>query len=186
MYTVTTNQGDSYTFDITTGQIICSSSLWNKALAAFFVAVPLIVYFLIRRNPELSKPSQSLKRFSLRWLLVLMTVGCVWLWLATVNWPLAIAIIVAPLIGGGIARIWSRRPRAWLTGTLLAIYGFVGGLCLWTIFIEPLMWQSNRGQPFMTLLLLLAIVGLVGGAILGGVLERRAVAFTKQTAAQLP
>lgn len=186
IYTIDTDKGESYVFDIATGQIIRSSSLWNKILTVFFAAVPLTVYFMLRRKPQRLQPSRSLRRFSLRALLVLMSASCVWLWLATVSWPLAVAVILAPLIGGGIARVWSRRPRAWITGTLLAIYGFVWGLFLWAILIEPLMWEARRESLYACFLPAFAAMGLFGGAILGGVLERRVAAFTKQTGDQLP
>lgn len=172
-YVIETNLHETFVFDITTGQMISSSSLWNKGLIAFFVAVPLSIYFMLRREHGDASTKHSLMRFSVRKLLVAMTFVGVWFWLVTVNWVLAVAVIVPIAFGGGIARLCTKRPRAWITGTLLAIYGCVWGMFLWSIFIEPMIWQDKKDEPYVWLLPVFAVVGLIGGAIIAGILERR-------------
>jgi hypothetical protein len=172
-YSITTDTGQSFVFDITTGQMISSSSLWNKGLVAFFVAVPLCIYFILRQDPG-EATTRSLMRFSVKRLLVAMTVVGMWFWLLTVNWVLAVAVIVPIAIGGGISRLCTRKPRAWITGTLLAIYGCVWGMFLWAILIEPIIWKSQRfNHPYIWLLPAFVTAGLIGGGIIAGILERR-------------
>jgi hypothetical protein len=176
MYVMETNLQELFVFDITTGQMISSSSLWNKSLVAFFVAVPVCIYFILRRDRREPPTKHSLMRFSVKRLLVATTLVGMWFWLLTVNWVLAVAVIVPITFGGGRARLCSMKPRAWITGTLLAIYGCVWGMFLWAILIEPMIWQTQKENPYVWFLPVFAAVGLIGGAIIAGILERRSSA----------
>jgi hypothetical protein len=175
-YIMETTLQETFVFDITTGQLTSSSSLWNKGIVAFFVTVPLCVYYMLRPDSGLAAAKRSYMQFSMRMLLVAMTLVGAWFWLVTVNWILAMAIIIPIAIGGGIARLCSRKPRAWITGTLLAIYGCVWGMFLWGFFIEPMIWETHRDEPYVWFLPAFAVIGLIGGAIIAGILERRTIA----------
>jgi hypothetical protein len=172
-YVIETNLQETFVFDITTGQISSSSSLWNKGLVTFFIAVPLCVYFMLHRYNSQEDAKRSFTRFSVKKLLVAMTLVGAWFWLITFNWVLAVAVIIAIVLGGGIARIFSGKLRAWMTGTLLAVYGCVWGMFLWAILIEPMIWEAQSEKLYVWLLLVFAVIGLIGGVIIAVILEKR-------------
>jgi hypothetical protein len=129
---------------------------------------------MLRQGNGQTAAKRSLMRFSVKKLLVAMTLVGVWFWLATVNWVLATAIVISIACGGGIARLCSGKPRAWITGTLLAIYGCVWGMFLWAIFIEPIIWKAQRLMyPYIWFLPAFAVIGLIGGVIVAVILEKR-------------
>ncbi|MCY2989796.1 MAG: hypothetical protein NTY19_18265 [Planctomycetota bacterium] len=179
-YTVTTSQSEEVVFDVTTGTIVRRWSPWPFYLGMPLVGVPLVVFGLCRRRSLRSttdaRQLRSWHQFSLREMFVLVAVVCLILWLSSLNSMLAIVCSVIAFVGGGISWICSRSRRAWLIGAILSLYGGFIGLLSWARLSDLVFSPLSRQDPHMVLGTLVALgsMGVVGGGLLGGWLERRA------------
>ena len=178
-YTVKTSQSEEVVLDVTTGRIVRRCSPWPLYLGIPLAVVPLVVFKLCRRGARRATTDaeqlRSWVQFSLREVFVLVAAVCLFLWLIRLNSMLAVVCTAIAIVGGGIAWVCSRSRRAWLIGAILSLYGGFLGLLSWARLSDFVFSPLSRQDPRMVLGTLLAIgsIGVVGGGLLGGWLERR-------------
>jgi hypothetical protein len=178
-YTVQTSQSEEIVFDVTTGKIVCRWSPWPVYLGIPLAVVPVVVFWLCRRGPRgavaVSEQRRSWLQFSLREMFVLVAAVCLFLWLSSLNSMLAFVCFVAAFVGGGIAWVCARSRRAWFIGAISSLYGGFLGLLSWARLGDFVFSPWYRQNPHLVLGTLLALgsIGVVGGGLLGGWLERR-------------
>ena len=184
-HTITTEQGESFVLDVTTGRLLRHVSCWPRYVTSFVLLVPTLVALIWYRpwirsmisqaawNPSYQETSRSLKstwkRFSLRSVLVGITLLCVAL--ASRKYVVAGALLGAAVAIAGVVAVLVRRSfRSFLIGGVLGCYGFVLGFLLGDIL----------GQRFFPLgmvrgyiLLSAPFGGLVLGALAAGIIERK-------------
>lgn len=191
-YTMKTNQGEVFTFDVTTGRLIRHSSPWLFYVGVPLILIPILVVAIWYRQPFLaafrrcsqSADPQALEetgggerhvarrwrlQFTLREALVAVALVCLFFGLNEFRPPLVIPYLLV-VAAGGLARLWSGTGRSWLIGAIAGAYlgcaGFVLGGILFEAFHE-----ADLLRPWV--FLVPPLVGFLAGGLLVGIVERR-------------
>jgi hypothetical protein len=186
-HTITTEQGESFVLDVTTGRLLRHVSCWPRYVTSFVLLVPTLVALIWYRpwirslfsqagwNPSRQETRRSLKstwrRFSLRSVFVGITLlGVV---LATRQYVVLGVLLGATIAIAGVVAVLIRRSfRSFLIGGVLGSYGFILGILLGDLLGQRFF---PLGMARSYLLLSTSFGGLVLGALVAGIMERRHV-----------
>lgn len=183
-YTITTEQGEVFVLDVTDGRVVRHASPWTRYVVSFTLLVPAAVVLVWYRRwirswiwRAGSSPSQgetnrplklTWKRFSLRGLLVGITLLCVVL--AFRKHAVLGAFLGVPAVIAGVMTLFFRLSfRSFFVGGILGCYG-----CILAFMLADLIGGSLTpyGVAPAYFVLSALVGGLLLGAVVAGIAER--------------
>jgi hypothetical protein len=178
-FTVKTNRAEEFVFDVATGKKIRTSSYWDRFVLVFLPGIPILIFAIHRMASRTSQRNVSGARWrvSMAEALLLITIVAMLLALARFSAVVSAAVLLLGLGGGAVAQLVARGRRAWWLGGILAVYGSVLGLILFSVFVEPMIWKLPRLNENVVLAVMggLFVMGAVSGAVFGGLLAKKRV-----------
>jgi hypothetical protein len=180
-YTIKTNQGEEYVFDLATGRKLRTKSDWDIGVAIIVVCVPTLILGLCRhaRSKHHAGWRQRWWQVSLGEAFLLATVASVLLTVARFSTTLSISVASIGFGGGGIAQFVTRGRLSWWLGGFVAVYGtFIGLIIFSTLGAALIMRLSLPSVPAIGLLVGCCAAGWLTGALVGGRVAKRCETHT--------